>query len=428
MNSIAIEFALLGAIMQHNDILLECGHLNPDDFENASNQVLYTALKEMYGKDIPADPLTILNHIGEEKFKSIGGSKYLNTVIQSCEGISGHKQYIKIIKEKSDKKNLVRQCQNAIEQINNDMSYSDVVSELESGLIQTSFSFKPTYYDAQTAIDESLAIISERKESGGGINGVPCGYLKIDNAISGLQAGQLNVIAGRPSMGKTAFALNIMARIPSDKKVMLFSMEMDLLSVMSRLYGLGSRTNTKHISGGKLNDREESALYEQAGRMSDKNNFFIDTSGEPTVNQIRSSAKKVKIKHGLDVIIVDHIGLIRPANNRATRNDQIGEISKALKAMAKELDCSVIALSQLSRAVESRQNKQPVMSDLRESGNIEQDADTVMLLYRDDYYTNELKDDSSPSDLLIIIAKNRNGESGQVRMNYYLRTQLIEQA
>lgn len=309
-NSFGTESALLGAIIQDNDIILECGHLQPEDFISANNQLLFKTLKEMYSKNIPADPLTISNFLGDSIFKSIGGTKYLVTVIQSCEGTFGHKQYIKIIKEKSDKRKLLNQCHQAIEDLNNDVSYSDVVSQLESGLIQASVSNKPLYYDAKSAIDESLAIINDRQSKGGGINGVSCGYSKIDSAISGLQAGQMIVIAGRPSMGKSSFALNIMARIPSNKNVMLFSMEMDLLSIMSRLYGIGSLTNTKRISRGEMNEREEAALYEQAGVLADKDNFFIDTSGQPTLQHIKSYAKKVKIKHGLDVIIVDHIGLM----------------------------------------------------------------------------------------------------------------------
>jgi len=414
------ELTILSDVLMDNDIMAECiGVLTESDFDSSQNAIIYKAMTEMYKNRIPIDPVTLVNTLGD-KFKAIGGMKYLMKLQSASPGTAGWKQHLNIVKKESERRTLIMACAKAIDQAENEIDPQEIISELESAFIRSDDQHK--IVDLAELFGITLQMIEDGYNHGGEINGVTTGFTALDNATGGFNKGDLMIVAARPSMGKTALILNMMNNIPKGDNAVLFEMEMSEGKLGARLMSSKVGINPKLLSRGAVSEIDFEPIIKVTGMAGEKNNLFFDCRAGLTVGQIRAEVKKLKIKHGLSVVFIDHIGIMRPDNPKASRNDQVGTISRELKAIAKDLDVCVVCLSQLNRGVESRTDKQPALSDLRDSGNVEQDADQVLLLYREDYY----KDDNDPvSAFEIIIAKNRDGEVGKILLQYDTNTQLI---
>ena len=267
----------------------------------------------------------------------------------------------------------------------------------------------------QQVVMNALDRIEKAAKQKGEITGVTTGFTDLDYATAGLQPSDLVLVAARPSMGKTAFALNIAlnAALKGQKTVAVFSLEMSKEQLVNRLFAMESKVNSQNLRTGKLSDKEWDQLMEGAIAVG-KSKLVIDDTGSISVSELRSKCRKYKLEHGLDMIMIDYLQLMTGSGKTDSRQQEVSEISRSLKALARELNVPVVALSQLSRKVEERPDKRPMMSDLRESGAIEQDADVIMFIYRDDYYTKEKCE--KPGVAEIIIAKQRNGPVGTVEL------------
>ena len=415
------ELTILSDILLDNEIMADCiGVLKDKDFQERTNGIVYQAMSEMYRNRIPIDPVTLANFLGDKSYAAIGGMKYMLKMQSASPGKAGYKQHISIVKTESDRLKLIRACQQAIQEAEEEGNPADIISKLESSFVRTDERHKVV--DLAELMGITLAMIEQGYQRGGVLPGITTGYTALDNATGGFNRGDLMIVAARPSMGKTALILNMMSNIPKEHNAMLFEMEMAEGKLGARLMSSRVGINPKLLSRGSIHEIDFEPIIKITGLSGEKNNLYFDCRAGLTVNQIRAEVKKIKIKHGLSVIFIDHIGIMRPDNPKSSRNDQIGVISRELKAIAKDLDVCVVCLSQLNRGVEGRADKQPGLSDLRDSGNIEQDSDQVLLLYREDYYKDE---NDIVSNFEIIIAKNRDGECGKILLQYDTNTQLI---
>lgn len=429
-NNIEAEISLIAGIFINNDILIDTiGVIKPSDFYYKPHEIIYSKLIELYKRNIPIDLITFANSINKDLLASIGGLTYLSKVIGSQFSVSNYKAYIKVIKDLSNKRTIIQGCQEAIDNaLNEEVETRNIITKLENKIPTLDEFEGNTTIDTAQLMNETINSIEEGFKNGGKIIGVTTGYAPIDKATNGLIKGDLLVIAARPSMGKTALIMNMLNRLPKENKAILFEMEMSEEKLGIRMLAPKVLLNPQNLSRGQIGDNDFESIIKKSNEISLKNNVFINCKSTLSISDIKSEAKKVKLQHGLDVIFIDHIGKIRPDNLRATRNDQIGQISEGLKNIAKDLNVCVVALSQLNRAVEQRSDKRPVLSDLRDSGNIEQDADEILLLYRDDYYAErENRKSKSPGVLEIMVAKNRDGEVGLIKLSYNTKYQFISE-
>lgn len=427
-NDIEAERALLSSIFQKNDILVDTvSILKASDFYNTAHQIIYSKLVEIYTKNIPIDLITFTNNLGQEKLQSIGGVTYLSQIIGTTATTAHYKNHAKIIKNLSDKRQIINSCREALElALQKESDPKKIIDKLETEFMDLNDLEEERTVNASELMECTLNHIEEGYKRGGNAPGISTGYAILDKATGGLIKGDLYIIAARPSMGKTALTMNIINRIPQEHNVMLFEMEMSKEKMGIRLLAPRTILNTQELSRGQLRDSDFELITRKAAEIAGKDNIYLNCKAGLSLAEIRAEAKKIKLKHGLDILFIDHIGKIKPDNPRASRNDQVGQISEGLKNLAKDLDVCVVALSQLNRAVESRTDKHPQLSDLRDSGNLEQDADIVMFLYRDDYYA-EREDRASkrPGILEIALGKQRDGEVGLIELSYNTKYQII---
>ncbi|MCW6075511.1 replicative DNA helicase [Clostridium sporogenes] len=422
--SLQVECDLVGTLLVNEDAINEViDILEIEDFYNSANQIIYKALTKLYMRDIKADMVTISNEIGEETLTKIGGVTYLSKLIDS--GTSGVNiiNYAEIIKEKSNRRKLIKAAQNLIDKAYDEkVEIQDIVNKTQDKLLETTNTNDKLIYTDDELMTYTLQAIQERYKSGGEIPGMRTGSKLLDNAINGFKRGELNIIAGRPSMGKTVFALNVADGLAAEGyKVALFEMEMTPEALGMRRLAAKAYIDSIKLNRGSLNDDEWERLGYRTGEIAGRNNMFTDCSVNLSIQDIKARSKKIKQKYGLDVIIVDHLTLMKMAK-KERRDLEVADTTMHLKFLAKELDVTVILLSQLSRAVEQRSDKRPMLSDLRESGAIEQDADTIMFLYRDEYYDVESEEKGI---LEVNIAKQRNGKTGALKFIYKEEYQLI---
>lgn len=428
-NDRIVEMTLLSNIFNKNDIMVETvGTLKPIDFYYKPNEIIFSKMLELYTKNIPLDVITLSNNIDKELLKSIGGVTYLSEIMTCSSSTANYKTYIKLIKSLSDKRQIIISCQEALtEALENNTDTKQIIDKLENSFININKEEQQEHTVNSSELMESTVIsIEEGYKRGGVIPGITTGYSSLDNATNGFNREDLFVIAARPSMGKTALTLNMINKLPQQYNAMLFELEMSKEKLGMRLLAPKILKNSRDLARGKVNDKDFEIIMRKSSEIASKNNIFINTKPNLSINEIRAEAKKVKIKYGLDIIFVDHIGKIKPDNLKSSRNDQIGQICNGLKSIAKELNVCVVILSQLNRACEQRNNKRPMLSDLRDSGNIEQDADQIVFLYRDDYYAErEGRERARPGILEILIAKNRDGEAGIIELYYNTEYQII---
>lgn len=418
--NVQAEQSLLGAIIKDPEILPEVeGLINSQDFYYGRHSLIFSTVKYLEKSGIAIDVVTIAERLkAMDKLEAIGGITYLMELQDSVINTRNTDDYCKIIKEKAERRILIKTARHMLEMAYDDsIPVDEVINSVEQSFINISgMKGDIDFKSSEQVVNEAIKEIEKNYNNSGGLLGISTGIKSIDKFTSGLQKGDFIVIAARPSMGKTAFALNIAQNVSKKHKVAVFSLEMTSTQIMHRMFSNAAGIELGNVRTGSLSDKEWTRLGHISGEMAGAN-LYINDNCSISISDIKAMLKRLKIKKGIDVVIIDYLQLIETDNKSNNRVQEISNISRTLKVIAKELDMTVIALSQLSRNVEARgADKRPMMSDLRESGSIEQDADVVMLLYRDEYYNKESEEKNISE---IIFAKNRNGSVGTAKLAWF---------
>ncbi|WP_304066388.1 replicative DNA helicase [Megamonas hypermegale] len=408
--NIEAEQAVLGSVLINDEVLDAISEiLITEDFYRKSHRIIFETMIGLHNERKSIDSITITDKLlKEKKLTQVGGIAFITALANTVPTAVNVMDYAKIVKEKSVLRKVITAAENIISKaINNDCSLDEFTDRAESLMLQATKNSKEqnTVSIKEQAL-EAFAQIEDIHEHKGKLLGLSTGFTDLDKLLSGLKKSDFIIIAARPSMGKTAFALNIASYLAVKKHVPLafFSLEMSSSQLLQRIFSSYGIIPYENMKTGNLNNAEWDQLIKISDAVAASQLVINDTVGLNVMN-IRSIARKLKREKDIELIIIDYLQLIQSAK-RENRNQEISEISRALKLLARELDIPIIALSQLSRSVESRQNKKPMLSDLRESGSLEQDADVVMFLYREDYYEPETENKNITD---VIIAKHRNG-------------------
>lgn len=390
--------------------------LKEEDFYRDGHKVLYKSIREMFQKDMPVDLLTILEHLkSTDMLDKCGGVTYISELSGSVPTTANLSAYIKIVEEKSLLRKLIKSSTKIIEEsYNGQDDVEKVLDAAQKKIFDIAEKKNSGDYEVLSSVLERGFLEIERLfNNKGEITGVGSGIKDLDDKTSGFQKGEMILIAARPSMGKTTFALNIAetAALRHGKSVVIFSLEMPREQLAYKLLCSEASVDMLKLRTGNLDDDDWERIAKATGPLS-KAKIYIDDTAGLSVMEMRSKCRKIKMEHGIDMILIDYLQLMSGSNTES-RQQEVSEISRSIKALAKEMECPVIALSQLSRAPEQRADHRPMLSDLRESGSIEQDADVVMFLYRDEYYNKESEERGRAE---CIIAKQRNGPVGTVKM------------
>jgi replicative DNA helicase len=420
--NIEAEQSILGGILLNNQSLnsvLEI--LEVGDFYNEAHRKIFAAIVELSDRNEPSDLITLSNILRDKNhLDQAGGTNYLVSLVDNVPSAANIAHYSKIVKEKSILRRLIATATDILNMTYHSGADVDtVLDEAEHAIFDISENkIRPAFHPFKEIIKDSVRTIEklyERKEL---VTGVPTGYEKIDDLTSGFQKSDLIIIAGRPSMGKTALALNIAqyAALETSTPVAIFSLEMSKEQLALRMLSSESRVDSQRIRRGFLGETDWPKLITAASRLSEAP-IYIDDTPAITVLEMKAKARRLKSEVNLGLIILDYLQLMRSSGYRESREQEISEISRSLKALAKELNVPVVALSQLNRKVEDRTNKRPQMADLRDSGAIEQDADVIAFIYRDEVYD---KSEENPEKGMaeIIIGKQRNGPTGMVKLAF----------
>ena len=412
------EISTLGALLLDPEAIMKVADsLSPEDFYRPDNQAIYEAMIVLFEKRVPIDLVTVADELSRVKrLESSGGPAKLSSLVSSVATATNVQHYGSIVREKA----MLRRLISAAATIGDlgykeDMGVTDIVDQSEQVLFAVTERFlKQNFVPVRSILTESFERLDALSKQDGSLRGIPTGFRHLDSVLGGLQRSDLLILAARPSMGKTAFALNIAEHVAvrEKKTVGVFSLEMSKEQLVDRLVSSIGTIDSWKLRNGKLNDDDFHNLNEAYGLLAEAN-LFIDDASTASVMEVRAKARRLQAEHGLDLIVIDYLQLMKGSIHYAgDRTQEVSEISRGLKALAKELNCPVIALSQLSRAVESRPDKRPLLSDLRESGSIEQDADVVVFLYREDYYNKEEQNNL----MEVLVRKHRNGPTGDVKV------------
>jgi replicative DNA helicase len=421
--NIEAEESVLGALMiDKNAIVNVADTLIAEDFYKPAHTSIYQAILKLYEKQQPIDILSVTSELkGNDVLSKIGGSTYLSKLINSVPTASHVAHYAKIVKEKKILRDLINASAEITENaFKPDDDLEAVLDEIEKKIFSISQkSVSQRFRSVKEELGSAYERIEKLHRGEGALRGLSTGFLQLDNILSGLQRSDLVVIGARPSLGKTSFTLDIArhAALKANEPVGFFSLEMSREQVVDRLIAAEAEVPLWKLRTGRLNDEEDFQLIHMALDTLSRAPMFIDDTPSPNILQMRSMARRLQTEHGLSLIVVDYLQLIQPRNSRENMVQQITEISRGLKGLARELNVPVIAVSQLSRAVDQREIKVPRLSDLRESGSIEQDADVVMFIYRKDRdKMNVAPEEENLAE--IIIAKHRNGPLGTVKLRF----------
>jgi len=425
-HSIEAESSVLGGLLLDNGAWDRMGDLLVDgDFYRHEHKLIYAAIGGLINASKPADVITVYEQLqGLGKADEIGGLVYLNSLAQYVPSASNIRRYAEIVRERSILRKLVSASDEIATNAFNTQgkSVDRILDEAEQKIFnigEEGTRMKQGFQSMDALVVELLDRVTEMAENPNDITGVRTGFYEFDKMTSGLQPGDMIVLAARPSMGKTSLAINIAEHVALNEglPVAVFSMEMGASQLAVRIVGSIGRIDQGHLRTGKLSDEEWPRLTEAIEKLRNVS-LHIDETPGLTTSELRANARRLARQYGrLGLIVVDYLQLmsVSTSMNDENRATAVGEISRGLKMLAKELKCPVIALSQLSRGVESRTDKRPMMSDLRESGAIEQDADIIMFIYRDDYYD---KNSKEPGVAEVIISKHRNGPTGTVKLTF----------
>lgn len=417
-NSLEAEQSVIGAmIMDREAVMVASELLLREDFYHQQYGLLFEAMTELYNENQPVDVVTLQERLQKKDVPpEVSSLEYVGELVASVPTSANVKYYANIVKEKATLRRLIKVTEGIANQCYLDR---DSLDEIMAGTEREVFSLLQNragsdFVPIKQVVLDALEKIEQASKTKGNVTGIATGFTDLDYRTSGLQPSDLVLIAARPSMGKTAFVLNIAQYVAfhSDLCTAIFSLEMSKEQLVNRLFSLESRVDAQLLRTGNLADTDWEKLIEGAGVIG-RSKLIIDDTPGISIPELRSKCRKYKLEHGLQLIIIDYLQLMSGSGKTDSRQQEISDISRSLKGLARELKVPVVALSQLSRQVEQRPDHRPMLSDLRESGAIEQDADVVMFLYRDDYYN---KDTADKNIAEVIIAKQRNGPIGTIEL------------
>jgi replicative DNA helicase len=424
-SNVDAEKSILGGLMvQPEAFEIVSDILSPSDFYKMVHQKLYKVMMDLHNRREPIDIVTVSNELTSRKeLEQIGGAAVLAEIMNEGPTAANIQQYSRIVKEKALTREMIKSCSEIISQAY-DQDYENVdafIDEAEGKIfgIGQKREVSGGLVGAAELIKVSIDKLTELSTKKQDITGVASGFPHLDKMTAGFQPGDMVIIAARPSMGKTAFSLNVAlnAALHNKKHVAFFSVEMGKEQLMMRMLATEARVNMSDLRVGRIKDNDWPRLIDKASKLGEANLFIDDTSGI-SPQEIRSKSRRLKQQHGLDMILVDYLQIMKLRTRIESREREVAEISRNLKAIAKELEVPVIALAQLNRGVEGRtgDSRKPVLSDLRESGSIEQDADLIMMLYREEYYEPDNPEIKGQADLLV--RKHRNGPVGELKLRW----------
>ncbi|MFN8790210.1 MAG: replicative DNA helicase [Bdellovibrionales bacterium] len=415
------EQSILGGLMLNPEAFdLIADRIDAEDFYSPGHQKIYSAIRDLHSKGKPVDLVTVTDQLQtRNEFEAVGGYVYLAQLLERTISSANILAYTQIVKEKALLRRLISTSTHIIEKAyTSEQDVQTIVDIAEGEILKVSDTkLHEGLVDSMQIVKDSIKRIEELYQRKEEITGIPTGFSLLDKMTSGFHPGQLVVIAARPSMGKTAFSINIAshAALRAKKSVAYFSLEMSKEDLMLRLLASEAKVHMGSLRNGRLQDSDWPRLIAAAGALSEAKLYVDDTAGV-SPHEVRARARRLKAKGELDMIVIDYLQFMQLKQNRESRAVEVSEISRQLKSIAKELHVPVIALAQLNRAVEGRTDRRPMLSDLRESGSIEQDADIIMMLFREDYYDKE--DPEKKGKSTVIIGKQRNGETGDVPLRF----------
>jgi replicative DNA helicase len=423
--SMEAEQSVLGAILLDNSVIDQVADvLTTDDYYVGAHRVIYQAILTLLDRGEPADPIVLRQYLERnDELTLVGGTGYLVRLVDTVPATANVRAWARLVQEKAVLRDLARQAATIADRVyQNDGAVDEILDDAEQRVFSVGENRahrRSSYHDMKSILVPVFDRIDMLMERNISITGVPTGFIDLDDKLAGLQPADLVIVAGRPSMGKTALALNFAANaaLDHDIPVGIFSLEMSKEQLAMRLLSSVARIDAQALRTGKLGDHEYGKLTRAADQLSRAPIYIDDTSGL-SITSLRAKARRLKREKKIEMIIVDYMQQMRGSSQSSNenRNQEISEISRELKAVGKELKLPVVAVSQLSRSPEGRTDKRPIMSDLRESGSIEQDADVVMLVYREEYY--KRNDPTVAGKAEIIIAKQRNGPTGTVVLTF----------
>ncbi|HEY5562221.1 MAG TPA: replicative DNA helicase [Clostridiaceae bacterium] len=416
-HNIEAEQSVIGAmLLDKNSIAQALDVLKSEDFYRDSHKILFDVIYELYQQDIPVDMVNMIERLrSAEKLDKVGGITYVSEICSSVLSTVNMMSYVKIVEDKSTLRKLIKASTEIMEDSYNKQNDVPAVMDGAEKRIfdisekKTSSDFEPM----NVVLEKGFLEIEKIYKNKGQLTGISSGFPELDKKTAGFQKGDMILIAARPSMGKTTFALNLAqyAALRGGKSIVIFSLEMSKAQLAYKLLCAEANVDMTKLRNGDLEDRDWDNIARAIGPLAGAK-IFIDDSAGVSVLEMRSKCRRLKIEHGIDMIVIDYLQLMSGSNSE-NRQQEVSEISRSIKSLAKEMQCPVIALSQLSRAPEQRVDHRPMLSDLRESGSIEQDADLVMFLYRDEYYNEDTEDKNIAE---CIIAKQRNGPTGNIKL------------
>jgi len=420
--SIEAEESLLSGILIDNNTLIDViDIISPEDFYRSAHQKIFSGIVELFSKNEPVDLVTLTNALKERgHLEEIGGATYLATLVDTVPLAVNAKHYAKIVHNKALLRSLIGKANKIAKECFEDRGNVDeIIDFAESSIFEISKDkHKQSFFLISEIIDSNIETLEERQGNKTLVTGVPTGFTRLDNLTSGLQKSELIILAARPSMGKTALALNIArnAAVDANVPVAIFSLEMSKEQLSMRMLCSEARIDSSRLRGGFFSMEDWRKLTDAAGVLSDTS-IFIDDTPDISAMEIRAKARRLKMEKDIGLVIVDYLQLMKGRMSAERRDLEISEISRSLKVLAKELDVPVMALSQLNRMLEQRNDKQPRLSDLRESGALEQDADLVAFIYRDEMYNSD-ENNPKKGTADILIRKNRNGPTGETTLTF----------
>ena len=419
-HSLEAEQSVIGSMIMDRDAILTASEqLVKDDFYHQQYGILFETITELFNSGSPVDLITLQNRLREKNVPpEISSLEYVGDLVTAVPTSANIKYYADIVKEKAVLRKLIKINEQIADTcyLGNE-SLETILEDTEKSIFNLLQSRSNSdYVPIKQVVLNALDKIELASRTQGNVTGIPTGFIDLDYKLSGLQPSDMILVAARPSMGKTAFVLNIAqyAAFHENMATAIFSLEMSKEQLVNRLFSLESQVDAQSLRTGNMKDSDWEKLIEGAGVIGQSKLIIDDTPGI-SISELRSKCRKYKLEHGLDIIIIDYLQLMTGSVGKSSesRQQEVSDISRQLKGLARELNVPVVSLSQLSRAVESRPDKRPMLSDLRESGAIEQDADVVMFIYRDEYYN---KDSEFKKQAEIIIAKQRNGPVGTVNL------------
>ncbi len=411
------EQSVLGAMMINRDVIPEViGIVRSDDFYIDRHRRLFDAIVDLFDKGKTIDFVTIRDKLEKDGvFAAVGGNEFVFKfldIVPSTD-LSSVKHYASIVSEKASMRRLIEMCETtAARCYSGEGEFDDMIAGAEQGIIRISQNRNTTGLTHVSAyLNESIDRIEKLADANESVTGLTTGFVDLDKRTAGLHSSEFILIAGRPGMGKSALGLNIAqnAAIIDDATVAVFSLEMPGIQIANRMLSAQAKVSSERIKRGDLKDDDWSKLGEALAALV-KTNIYIDDKPNVTASEIAAKCRKLKMEKGLDLVVIDYLQLMTSGTRNSSRQQEVSDISRTLKVLANDLEIPVIALSQLNRAVEKRENHEPVLSDLRESGSIEQDADIVIMLYREGKYDEECEE---PNKTMVKFEKHRNGEVGK---------------